>query len=223
MNTNHLILLAEAALDAPLGGKTSLGVNAVQKEEVARLRQLGADIQSMGARQLIDLLHEGELLPYSGKDTVKLLHKNDRWFTSAKQAGSARLPSGLAVEWSRLTPWADIAENADLYDLASYVFWRVTQQGEVIAAGHLESDDESDDFLWSRHAFVLPTWQRKGVFSEAMRVLQQNLGEIAPDTQQTGAARGAWKKATPTRKPSCTGRPSCAATQSSPNCGGKDA
>ena len=88
---------------------------------------------------------------------------------------------------------------SDRVRVAGYetVFWSVVERNLPVASGYIELDDEEDTedpFFWERNAFVLPAFQRKGIYNAVMAVLRRQYGEIVQDTQHTRANDAFWKR-----------------------------
>lgn len=141
---------------------------------------------------------DGYLTPYGDEETMAMVAQN-----AGHVAGSRPTLQGLLPSDRRLSCYL-FPDEAD--SMGPRLYWTVTgTTGLVIAAGVVERDlaweeekqERGDNAIcWiSQGAFVLPEYQRQGIYSHVLREMRcLTACKVLPDTQLTRASSGCWEK-----------------------------
>lgn len=124
------------------------------------------------------------LLPYSSDEVVAMIKKLHKQL----------IKHGIKAH-ERLNSFYLLLSGLVLEDGYNTVYWSVLDGHIPVAAGYIERDDEDPDdrFFWERNAFVLPDYQRRGIYKGVIGILNRLYGEIAQDTQHTEANAAFWE------------------------------
>jgi hypothetical protein len=97
-----------------------------------------------------------------------------------------------------------VIDKIGWHSMGECFLWAVfTKAGTLVGAGRVEHDDEYADETgkpaWvEQAAFILPKYQRMGIYSRVLRILTRKLrADILADTQQTQENQMLWKKLAP--------------------------
>jgi hypothetical protein len=142
---------------------------------------------------------DGYLTPYGDEETRGLVAHNAEHVAGCQPSTQGQLPGGLLLS-CYLFP-------DEPYSMGPRLYWTVTgPSARVIAAGVVERDldweEEQQELAgharssWiSQGAFVLPEYQRQGIYSNVLGEIRRLTGcPLLPDTQLTRASSGCWKK-----------------------------
>jgi hypothetical protein len=142
---------------------------------------------------------DGYLTSYGDEETREMVARNARHVAACQPAMFVQIPGNLKLS-CYLFP-------DEPFSMGPRLYWTVAvPSGTVIAAGVVERDldweeekqelDGNTRLCWiSQGAFVLPEYQRQGIYSTVLREIRRLTGcSLLPDTQHTRASSSLWKK-----------------------------